>query len=79
MISGGAGEAGTPVSLVHRFYQTLTQSASRSAAVPATNEKAANTPVEEFRVFLWSIARLGLIIAYFYVCDRTTFFMKESK
>ena len=28
---------------------------------------------------LAALARLGLIMAYFYLCDRTNFFMKENK
>ena len=29
--------------------------------------------------FLSAFSRLGIILAYFYVCDRTNFFMKENK
>lgn len=35
--------------------------------------------LEDFRVFLWAALKLGVIMAYFYVCDRTNFFMKENK
>ena len=29
--------------------------------------------------FLWVFTKLGFILAYFYVCDRTNFLMKENK
>ena len=29
--------------------------------------------------FLWVVTKLGIILAYFYICDRTNFFMKENK
>ena len=34
---------------------------------------------DDVRLFLWSMTKLGVIIAYFYICDRTNFFMKENK
>jgi hypothetical protein len=34
---------------------------------------------DDARTFLWSVSKLGAIITYFYVCDRTNFFMKENK
>ena len=37
------------------------------------------TRAELARTFLWATAKLTLILAYFYVCDRTNFFMKENK
>jgi hypothetical protein len=33
----------------------------------------------QFDDFLLSVAKMGLILVYFYVCDRTNFFMKENK
>ena len=29
--------------------------------------------------FLWVFTKLGFILGYFYVCDRTNFLMKENK
>jgi hypothetical protein len=73
-----ANEAGAPVSLVHYFYQVLTQSTSKNSGAIKSAESNAAT-IEDLRTFLWAVTRLGVIIAYFYVCDRTNFFMKESK
>ena len=28
---------------------------------------------------LWSLAKLSLILGYFYVCDRTNYLLKENK
>ena len=38
-----------------------------------------NLPSNSVTSFLFCLARLALIIAYFYTCDRTNFFMKENK
>ena len=35
-------------------------------------------PSNAFTNFVFPLARLALIMAYFYICDRTNFFMKES-
>ena len=45
----------------------------------AKQEAAATSCSEDVRLFLWSMTKLGVIIAYFYICDRTNFFMKENK
>ncbi|XP_012941606.2 N-acetylneuraminate 9-O-acetyltransferase [Aplysia californica] len=34
---------------------------------------------EAFYEIITSLSKLGLIMAYFYLCDRTSFFMKENK
>ena len=38
-----------------------------------------NLPSNSVTSFLFCLARLAVIIAYFYTCDRTNFFMKENK
>ncbi|EFX82868.1 hypothetical protein DAPPUDRAFT_48914 [Daphnia pulex] len=44
------------------------------------HRKAAVEDVESSsRVVVTALGKLGLIMAYFYLCDRTTFFMKENK
>lgn len=36
-------------------------------------------PVDSRPSPLAALAKLGMIMAYFYLCDRTNFFMKENK
>jgi len=36
-------------------------------------------PSNSFTGFVFPLARLAVIMAYFYLCDRTNFFMKENK
>ena len=38
-----------------------------------------NLPVNHLTNFIFCLAKLGLIVSYFYICDRTNFFMKENK
>ncbi|XP_010802316.2 N-acetylneuraminate (7)9-O-acetyltransferase isoform X5 [Bos taurus] len=38
-----------------------------------------NPPVSPLEIFLQSFCKLGLIMAYFYMCDRANLFMKENK
>lgn len=38
-----------------------------------------NTPVSQLEILLQSFCKLGLIMAYFYMCDRANLFMKENK
>ncbi|XP_025146645.2 N-acetylneuraminate 9-O-acetyltransferase isoform X3 [Bubalus bubalis] len=38
-----------------------------------------NPPVSPLEIFLQSFCKLGLIMAYFYICDRANLFMKENK
>ncbi|XP_075810036.1 N-acetylneuraminate (7)9-O-acetyltransferase isoform X3 [Microtus pennsylvanicus] len=38
-----------------------------------------NTPVSSLETLLQSFCKLGLIMAYFYMCDRANLFMKENK
>ena len=35
--------------------------------------------IDYFEGLLIALVKMGLILAYFYVCDRTNFFMKENK
>ncbi|KAK4010994.1 N-acetylneuraminate 9-O-acetyltransferase [Daphnia magna] len=45
-----------------------------------STRKAAVKDVESnSRIVVTALGKLGLIMAYFYLCDRTTFFMKENK
>ncbi|XP_066095263.1 N-acetylneuraminate 9-O-acetyltransferase [Saccopteryx bilineata] len=37
------------------------------------------TPVSSLEILLQSFCKLGLIMAYFYMCDRANLFMKENK
>ena len=32
-----------------------------------------------FEIIMWSITKLGIILAYFYVADRTNHLLKENK
>ncbi|XP_076362337.1 N-acetylneuraminate (7)9-O-acetyltransferase isoform X2 [Tachypleus tridentatus] len=41
--------------------------------------KAQDPNQNSYHELVTSLARLGLIMAYFYLCDRTNFFMKENK
>lgn len=38
-----------------------------------------NTPVSSVETLLQAFCKLGLIMAYFYMCDRANLFMKENK
>ena len=38
-----------------------------------------NLPVNNITNFIFCVAKLSLIISYFYICDRTNLFMKENK
>nr|XP_051708942.1 N-acetylneuraminate 9-O-acetyltransferase isoform X1 [Oryctolagus cuniculus] len=38
-----------------------------------------STPVSTLEILLESLCKLGLIMAYFYMCDRANLFMKENK
>ena len=35
--------------------------------------------IDNAEALLFALVKMGLILAYFYVCDRTNFFMKENK
>ena len=38
-----------------------------------------NLPVNKVTNFIFCVAKLSIIVSYFYICDRTNFFMKENK
>ncbi len=63
------------------LYQLLTNGEHQQKPPPLADQGESLSPScgEDLRVFLWSVTKLGLIIAYFYVCDRTNLFMKENK
>ncbi|KAL4216929.1 N-acetylneuraminate 9-O-acetyltransferase [Mactra antiquata] len=42
-------------------------------------EKPATESAQSLYEVLTSLSKLGIIMAYFYLCDRTNFFMKENK
>ena len=35
--------------------------------------------IDHFEGLLFALVKMGFILAYFYICDRTNFFMKENK
>lgn len=55
---------------VWRWTQTIQQRLGGYALV---------TPPPDRPSALTAVAKLGMIMAYFYLCDRTNFFMKENK
>ncbi len=64
-----------------RVYQLLT---TGSAGYPQRPVKKVgpggkNEEPLDWDTFFFSFAKLGVILAYFYVCDRTNYFMKENK
>ncbi|XP_069504674.1 N-acetylneuraminate (7)9-O-acetyltransferase isoform X2 [Ambystoma mexicanum] len=60
---------------IHRKNKTCTDLESGEEKKPATATPAAST----WEVLLQSLCKLGLIMAYFYLCDRANLFMKENK
>ncbi|XP_019618282.1 PREDICTED: CAS1 domain-containing protein 1-like [Branchiostoma belcheri] len=48
-------------------------------AETAQNQKKTKSTAEIARTALVALAKFGVIMAYFYVCDRTPVFMKENK
>ncbi|KAK6632527.1 hypothetical protein RUM43_013295 [Polyplax serrata] len=45
---------------------------------PMTQVKSGQSP-SQFTIVFLALAKLALIMGYFYMCDRTNFFMKETK
>jgi hypothetical protein len=43
------------------------------------NLSVCDLPSNSLTNLIFPLARLAVILAYFYVCDRTNFFMKENK
>ena len=42
-------------------------------------EKTADREEPTFNLALWSLTKLGIVLAYFYVADRTNYLLKENK
>ena len=42
-------------------------------------EKTADFEEPTFNLNMWSITKLGIILAYFYVSDRSNYLLKENK
>ena len=42
-------------------------------------EKQAELEEPSFNVTMWSITKLGIVLAYFYIADRTNYLLKENK
>lgn len=68
----------------HTFYTPLRQNlhpddASADARAPGTGADAGGTLLTDYRHPIGALARLAIIMTYFYLCDRTNFFMKENK
>ncbi|XP_069815512.1 N-acetylneuraminate (7)9-O-acetyltransferase [Dendropsophus ebraccatus] len=59
----------------HRRNKMCTDIESGEEKKPATVTPAAST----MEVALFSLSKLGLIMAYFYFCDRANLYMKENK
>ncbi|XP_043225146.1 N-acetylneuraminate 9-O-acetyltransferase-like [Amphibalanus amphitrite] len=56
---------------VRKRRQPRQRNAGREAATPQ--------PPSQAKTLVTTLARLGVIMAYFFLCDRTTFFMKENR
>ena len=61
------------------LYQLLTTGSAGQPGRTAKGSGAQSTEGTDLDTFFFSFAKLGLILAYFYVCDRTNYFMKENK
>ncbi|XP_008161670.2 N-acetylneuraminate 9-O-acetyltransferase isoform X2 [Chrysemys picta bellii] len=59
----------------HRKNKPCTDMESGEEKKPVTN----TSPVSTLETLLYSFFKLGLIMAYFYLCDRANLFMKENK
>ncbi|XP_049707884.2 N-acetylneuraminate 9-O-acetyltransferase [Helicoverpa armigera] len=64
--------------VAHGTYSWYSSSRARLHGYSALPRPAAPAPQSPASA-LAALARLGLIMAYFYLCDRTNFFMKENK
>ena len=54
------------------LFQTHQRIGSDQSIIPLSRFDA-------FKDVVFALAKLGFILAYFFVCDRTNFFMKENK
>jgi len=75
-VLGGAGV----VSLVLVVYHLVCkrQSIDRYEVVSG-QRSSCDLPSNSLTGFVFPLAKLAVIMAYFYICDRTNFFMKENK
>ncbi|TRY61460.1 hypothetical protein TCAL_03164 [Tigriopus californicus] len=64
-----------PTSALLSLYEVLV------APSNPTNGSMAGAAAQgsDMGTFLWAMTKLAIILSYFYVCDRTNFFMKENK
>ncbi|XP_023335374.1 N-acetylneuraminate 9-O-acetyltransferase [Eurytemora carolleeae] len=75
-----AGAVGLSVIII--IYQLVTRrqvSNSRYQSSRPGNLSVCDLPSNSLTNLIFPLARLAVILAYFYVCDRTNFFMKENK
>lgn len=56
----------------------MASSHKHAVTSPSFVEKAIKE-IDNVETLLVALVKMGLILAYFYVCDRTNFFMKENK
>lgn len=47
--------------------------------VPESEIEVLHSPGKNYFMLFWSLTKMSLIMGYFFVCDRTNFFMKENK
>lgn len=64
------------VPLQQHLHQQPSSSRSQSQHPPSN---ALSALIADYSTALVGLSLLGLIMAYFYICDRTNFFMKENK
>ncbi len=65
------------------LYQLLTTGSTGQPGKPPARSvgdgAGAGGQGSDLDTFFFSFTKLGIILAYFYVCDRTNYFMKENK
>ena len=66
-------------SLLQNVIQNGNAVSSTLTSTTSTLVEKAVKEIDNFEGLLLSLVKMGLILAYFYVCDRTNFFMKENK
>ncbi len=73
-----------PLTSRWRYVFDLLTASAHAQGTPTTSPTAGGESgaVSSFFItsdFLFAFTKLGLILTYFYVCDRTNYFMKENK
>ena len=63
---------------VHQNGAPMASSHKHAVTSPSFVEKAIKE-IDNVETLLVALVKMGLILAYFYVCDRTNLFMKENK